>query len=172
MVMMMMKMMMVMMMMMNCFCGMVDLWKALRVKGLFPARTTVKDSQHRRSPTRHDQDLNLRRTRVQTLLNEVMWEWEMHCLWTTFEMTFIYSWNSGGVYYVCLKSKMLCICRFSSSSSLRLFRNIGEFGAKKYFTDNQTADTIKLFVFIKGNFSGLFFWEYLINVTTCVFASH
>ena len=32
------------------------------------------------------------------------------------------------------------------SSSPRLFRNTGEFGAKKYFTDYRTANTIKLFV--------------------------
>ena len=44
-------------------------------------------------------------------------------------------------YCVCLKSKPLCICRFSpSSSSPRLLRNIGEFGAKKYFTNNHTRN--------------------------------
>ena len=38
-----------------------------------------------------------------------------------------------------------------------LFRNNGEFGAKKYFTDHRTANTNQLFVVIRGNFSGLFF---------------
>ena len=53
-----------------------------------------------------------------------------------------------------LKSKMLCICQFSP----RLFRNIGEFGAKKYFAYHRTANRIQLFISIKGNFSGLFFF--------------
>ena len=66
------------------------------------------------------------------------------------------------------------------SSSPQLFQNIGEFGAKNYFTDLWTA-TIHSFVAVKGNFSGLcFFWTspsegefpryYLINVATCLFA--
>ena len=64
-----------------------------------------------------------------------------------------------------------------------LFRNTGEFGAKKYFTDHQTANTIQLFVALKWTFSGLFFdWksrreeqvprDCLINVVTCIFAYH
>ena len=39
---------------------------------LFPAGTTVRDPHHRESPTRRKQGLNLRRTRVQALLNEVV----------------------------------------------------------------------------------------------------
>ena len=39
---------------------------------------------------------------------------------------------------------------------VELFRNIGKFGAKKQFTDRRHANTIQLFVSIKGNFSGLF----------------
>ena len=42
--------------------------------------------------------------------------------------------------------------------SLRLSRNIGEFRAKKYFTDYRTANTIKLVFGVKGSFSGLFFF--------------
>ena len=57
-----------------------------------------------------------------------------------------------------MKNKALCICRFSASSSPQLFQNKLEFGAKKYFTGHQTANTIPLFVAIKGNFSGLFFF--------------
>ena len=49
----------VMMMMMNCFCGMVDRRKAL---ALFPAGTIVRDPHHLESPTRREQDFNLRRT--------------------------------------------------------------------------------------------------------------
>ena len=44
---------------------------------------------------------------------------------------------------ICLKSKTLYICRFSpSSSSPRLLWNIGEFGAKEYFADHHTSNTI------------------------------
>ena len=39
---------------------------------LFPARTMVRDPHHCESPTRCEQDLNLRRTWVQAFLNEVM----------------------------------------------------------------------------------------------------
>ena len=39
-----------------------------------------------------------------------------------------------------------------------LFRNIGKFGAKEYFMDHQTANTIQLFIAIKGNFSGILFF--------------
>ena len=53
--------------------------------------------------------------------------------------------------YACLKSKTLCICRFSSSCfSLRLFWNIREFEPKKYFADYRTVNTIHLFAPIKG----------------------
>ena len=38
------------------------------------------------------------------------------------------------------------------------FLNISEFGAKKYFTTYQTANTIQLFFAIKGNLFGLFFY--------------
>ena len=43
---------------------------------------------------------------------------------------------------------------------LLLFKcaEIGEFGAKTYFTDHLTAITIQLFIIIKGNFPGLFFF--------------
>ena len=36
-------------------------------------------------------------------------------------------------------------------------RIIGESGARKYFRDHQTSNTIRLFVSTKGNFSGIFF---------------
>ena len=47
------------MMMMNCF--MVWLTDERRL-ALFPAGTTVSDPHHRESPTRREQDMNLRRT--------------------------------------------------------------------------------------------------------------
>ena len=64
------------------------------------------------------------------------------------------------LYCVCLKSITLCNCLSpSTSASLpHFFQNIGEFGAKKYFTDQRAANTIQLFVAIKGDFSGLFFF--------------
>ena len=40
--------------------------------GLFPAATSVRDRHHCESPTRREQVLNLRRTWVQALLNEVV----------------------------------------------------------------------------------------------------
>ena len=42
-----------------------------------------------------------------------------------------------------------------SPSSTELFWNIGEFKAKKYFTDHPKANGIQLFVATKGNF----FWS-------------
>ena len=45
--------------MMNCFWGMVD---QRRLLALFPAGTIVRDPHHCESPTRCEQDLNLRRT--------------------------------------------------------------------------------------------------------------
>ena len=45
-----------------------------------------------------------------------------------------------------------------SPSTLQHFQNIGEFGAKEDFTDHQTANTIHLFLTVKGNFSGQFFF--------------
>ena len=54
-------------MMINCFCGMVE-----RGTALFLALTIVRNLHYRKSPTRHEQDLNLHKTWVQALLNEVM----------------------------------------------------------------------------------------------------
>ena len=50
------------------------LWYGWPTKGvpLFPARTIVRDPHHHESPTHRKQDLNLRRTWVQTLMNEVV----------------------------------------------------------------------------------------------------
>ena len=42
-----------------------------------------------------------------------------------------------------------------------IFRNNGEFGAKKYFTDHRTADTIQLFVTKKDIFLVYSFSEYV-----------
>ena len=51
----------------------------------------------------------------------------------------------GSDYCVCVKRKMLCnwpCCCSSSCDSTVLIRNIGKFGAKSYFTDHRTANTI------------------------------
>ena len=56
-----------------------------------------------------------------------------------------------------MKRKTLwnCLCSSSSPrSSARFIRNIGEFGAKKYSIDHQTANTIQLFTRIKRKFFG------------------
>ena len=58
-----------------------------------------------------------------------------------------------------IKLKITCFIVFSRFSSTTLVCNIGEFGAKKYFTDHLTAKTFKSRVAIKGNFSGLLFYE-------------
>ena len=54
--------------------------------------------------------------------------------------------NSLWLYCVCVKRITLCNCLRSSSPSSRDFasviRNIGKFGAKNYFTDHRTANTI------------------------------
>ena len=58
-----------------------------------------------------------------------------------------------------------------------------EFGAEKYFTDRRSANTIRLFVALKGYFLvysffgaslsvGEFPRDYVINVVTCLFARH
>ena len=48
-----------MMMMMNPFCG--NGWPAKGVYSYFQPGTIVRDPHHRESPTRREQDLNLRR---------------------------------------------------------------------------------------------------------------
>ena len=45
-------------------------WPMKGVYALFLAGTIVRDSRHRKTPTCREQDLNLRRSWVQTLLNE------------------------------------------------------------------------------------------------------
>ena len=50
-------------------------WPTKGIYALFPAVTIVRDSHHRKSPTRREQDLNLGRAWVQTLLNEVVQRW-------------------------------------------------------------------------------------------------
>ena len=72
--------------------------------------------------------------------------------------------------------------RFVIASLLLLFpttfRNNREFGSKIYFTDHGTANTIQLFVAIKGLFSCLFFFwtsrcegefprDLMVTVSTC-----
>ena len=84
-------------------------------------------------------------------------------------------------YCVCLLSITLCNCQ--SFSSAEHFRNIGEFGVKKYFTDYPTTNTTQLVVTIKGNFFWLIFSQTshrkgelprdsLINIATRLFAYH
>ena len=85
---------------------------------------------------------------------------------------------------VCVKRITLCNCLCSSSTpssrfSASLNRNIGEFGAKNYFTDHWTPNKVQLFVTIKRKFffrtsrsKGEFPIGYLINIATCLFAYH
>ena len=61
-----------------------------------------------------------------------------------------------------LKSKTLCIYRYSPSSSSQFFQNNEEFGVIFHifsiFTDQGASNTIQLSVPKKGIFSGLFFF--------------
>ena len=58
-----------------------------------------------------------------------------------------FMWNTDMSFSVCAKRITLCNCLCSSSCcfSASVIRNIGEFGAKNYFTDHQTANTIHCF---------------------------
>ena len=55
---------------------------------------------------------------------------------------------------VCVKRMALSNCLYSSSHSSRdfasVFRNIGKFGARNYFTDHRTANTILFKRFSSG----------------------
>ena len=53
----------------SCFCGWLTDERPL---ALFSPGTIVRDPQHRESPTRREQNLNLCRTLVQVLMNEVV----------------------------------------------------------------------------------------------------
>ena len=70
--------------------------------------------------------------------------------------------HHAGEIMVCLKS--IALSPFSSSfpSTFPEYRNIVGFEVNIYFTDHQTANTIQLFVAIKGNFSGLLFFDEVI----------
>ena len=92
------------------------------------------------------------------------------------------SWDCLHLFKKMLKAKLdfcgsyllLCnyLCSSSSSScdSTSVIRNIGEFGAKSYFTDHRTANTILYsfseLVAVEGKFPR----GYLINTATCLFA--
>ena len=56
------------------------------------------------------------------------------------------------------KQKALHLLVFSFFFFQQFFGTMGEFGAKQYFTDHRAADTIQLFVAIKENFFGFFFF--------------
>ena len=105
-------------------------------------------------------------------------EWSVFCMFSLFMYLFIYC--------VCVKRVMLCNCLCSSPFSrfsARLIGDIREFGAKIYFNEHRTTNTIKLFVPIKRKFLGSilflnksqqreFHKGYLTDVATCLFAHH
>ena len=62
---------------MMIICFVVRLTEERRL-ALFPARTIVRDPHHRESATCREQGLNLRRTRVQALLSEVVQQRYLH----------------------------------------------------------------------------------------------
>ena len=62
------------------------------------------------------------------------------------------------VFHFCVS--LLCSCWFSPfSSSPWLLQNMGVFRTRKYFKDSQTVNTVQSFAAIKGETSGLFFFE-------------
>ena len=52
--------------------GELFLWYGWPTKVSFPRETIVRDPHHRETPTRREQELDLRRAWVQALLNEVV----------------------------------------------------------------------------------------------------
>ena len=62
--------------------------------------------------------------------------------------------------FVGLKRKRLSRQRLLLLSSTKFLWNIGEFGAKKYFTDYRKANLIQLLVAIRGNVSCLLLVSY------------
>ena len=59
---------------------------------------------------------------------------------------------------LCVTHKAFNCLRSSCCFSATRVRNIGKLGAKIYFTDHRTANTIQLFVSMKRNLFGLFFF--------------
>ena len=57
-----------------------------------------------------------------------------------------------------IKRNALQLPCYLFSSLVEAFGNIGEFRAKKYFTDLQLANRIHLVGAIKGDFSGIIFF--------------
>ena len=86
-------------------------------------------------------------------------EWN-HCFFFINFVTLFHYKIISLFYWVCVKRIAHCNCRCSSFRfSASFIGNIGEFGAKEYFTDHRTANTLKLFVSIKVILSGLFFFR-------------
>ena len=73
-----------------------------------------------------------------------------------YELTFLRNARYIAICCVCLKSKTLCIYRFSPSSSPRLLQNIGEFGGKKNL---QTIPGLIILYLIKYTLSEIHFWS-------------
>ena len=67
-------------------------------------------------------------------------------------------WEINKVFYICLKNTTFTIAFFSSFLFTATFPEYREIRSKKKITDHQTANTIQLFVAIKENISGLFFF--------------
>ena len=65
---------------------------------------------------------------------------------------------SSALLVISYKAKRFAFPGFFHLVLIFYFLNISEFGAKKYFTTYQTANTIQLFFAIKGNLFGLFFY--------------
>ena len=97
-----------------------------------------------------------------------------------------------GVKNVCFSKNLACFILLEQQNALQLpvfsilfsttFLEYRDFGAKNYFTDQWTVNAIQIFVAMKRNFSGLFFFrtsrevefprEYLINAAACLSTYH
>ena len=73
-----------------------------------------------------------------------------------YELTFLRNARYIAICCVCLKSKTLCIYRFSPSSSPRLLQNIGEFRGKKKL---QTIPGLIILYLIQYTLSEIHFWS-------------
>ena len=83
-----------------------------------------------------------------------------------FEKMYLYSWFYGHskdikdflLFFLSLFVKQNALELQAFFSSADFFGILGNLEQEKYFTDRRTANTIQLFVIIREQFSGLFFY--------------
>ena len=87
----------------------------------------------------------------------IYFHWKIHCLTLNLLSTAVL----GTISFLRLlkKQKLSLLPFFFFFFSLLFFRNNGKFRAIRYFMDPQTANTVQLFVAMKGHYFGLFFFR-------------